>query len=200
MFECENMTPFGCERMDAVKELMLFEQIESDIELDLNNICKRQCCKDCDNKCSYECGRVKYLDPVEQFKKEEIGQVSYKQLSFFQGVKSMNTIPEFVKQGFLQEYRCIYSGFEDDLDKIKGKENKIDFFKQEFSTSRYGCYEANKNLNCFLGLNSKNKGIKIIYKKDGKIQDKIISYKTCIEWIEESKQRKIQSYEQLSFF
>ena len=34
MFECENMTPFGCERMDAVKELMLFEQIESDIELD----------------------------------------------------------------------------------------------------------------------------------------------------------------------
>ena len=77
----------------------------------------------------------------------------------------MNTIPEFVKQGFLQEYRCIYSGFEDDLDKIKGKENKIDFFKQEFSTSRYGCYEANKNLNCFLGLNSKNKGIKIIYKK-----------------------------------
>lgn len=58
----------------------------------------------------------------------------------------MNTIPEFVKQGFLQEYRCIYSGFEDDLDKIKGKENKIDFFKQEFSTSRYGCYEANKNL------------------------------------------------------
>ena len=154
MFECENMTPFGCERMDA----------------------------------------------VEEFKKEEIGQVSYKQLSFFQGVKSMNTIPEFVKQGFLQEYRCIYSGFEDDLDKIKGKENKIDFFKQEFSTSRYGCYEANKNLNCFLGLNSKNKGIKIIYKKDGKIQDKIISYKTCIEWIEESKQRKIQSYEQLSFF
>ena len=112
----------------------------------------------------------------------------------------MNTIPEFVKQGFLQEYRCIYSGFEDDLDKIKGKENKIDFFKQEFSTSRYGCYEANKNLNCFLGLNSKNKGIKIIYKKDGKIQDKIISYKTCIEWIEESKQRKIQSYEKHSFF
>ena len=84
-FKCENMTPFGCERMDAVKELMLFEQIESDIELDLNNICKRQCCKDCDNKCSYECGRVKYLDPVEQFKKEEIKSIEYTQLSFFQG-------------------------------------------------------------------------------------------------------------------
>lgn len=70
-FECENLTTLGCPRMDAVKELMLFEQIECDIELDLNKICKRQCCKDCDNKCSYECGRVKYLDPVEQFKKED---------------------------------------------------------------------------------------------------------------------------------
>ena len=82
-FECENMTPFGCERMNSVKELMLFEQIENDIELDLNNICRKQCCKDCDNKCSYECGRVKYLDPVEQFKKEEIKQVDYEQLTFF---------------------------------------------------------------------------------------------------------------------
>ena len=82
-FECENLTTLGCPRMDAVKELMLFEQIESDIELDLNKICKRQCCKDCDNKCSYECGRVNYLDPVEQFKKEEIGQVDYEQLTFF---------------------------------------------------------------------------------------------------------------------
>ena len=35
-FECENMTPFGCERMDSVKELMLLEQIENDTELDLN--------------------------------------------------------------------------------------------------------------------------------------------------------------------
>ena len=82
-FECKNLTTLGCERMDAVKELMLLELIESDLEIDLNEICKRQCCKDCENKCSYECGRVKYLDPVEQFKKEEIGQVSYKQLSFF---------------------------------------------------------------------------------------------------------------------
>lgn len=82
-FECENLTTLGCERMDSVKELMLFEQIESDIELDLNNICKRQCCKDCDNKCSYECGKVKYLDPVEKFKQEEIKVVEYTQLSFF---------------------------------------------------------------------------------------------------------------------
>ena len=37
-FECENLTTVGCERMDSVKELMLLEQIESDIELDLNNI------------------------------------------------------------------------------------------------------------------------------------------------------------------
>lgn len=83
MEECENLTTLGCERMDAVKELMLFEQIENGIELDLNDICKQQCCKGCKDKCSYECGRVKYLDPVEQFKKEEIGQVSYTQLSFF---------------------------------------------------------------------------------------------------------------------
>ena len=82
-FECENLTTLGCPRMDAVKELMMFEQIESDIELDLNNICKRQCCKDCDNKCSYECGKVKYLDPVEQFKQEKIKSVDYEQLSFF---------------------------------------------------------------------------------------------------------------------
>ena len=34
-FECENLTTLGCERMDAVKELMLFEQIESNVELDL---------------------------------------------------------------------------------------------------------------------------------------------------------------------
>lgn len=82
MFECENMTPFGCERMDSAKELQLIEMIES-WYFDTDTLCKNQCCKDCDNKCSYECGRVKYLDPVEQFKKEEIGQVSYKQLSFF---------------------------------------------------------------------------------------------------------------------
>lgn len=82
-FECESLTTLGCERMDAVKELMLLEQIESNVELDLNNICKRQCCKDCDNKCNYECGKVKYLDPVEQFKKEEIKQVDYEQLTFF---------------------------------------------------------------------------------------------------------------------
>ena len=82
-FECENLTTLGCPRMYAVKELMLFEQIESDIELDLNNICKRQCCKDCDNKCSYECGKVKYLDPAEEFEKEEIKQVDYEQLTFF---------------------------------------------------------------------------------------------------------------------
>ena len=82
-FECENLTTLGCERMDSVKELMLFEQIESDIELDLNNICRKQCCKDFDNKCSYECGKVKYLDPVEKFKQEEIKVVEYTQLSFF---------------------------------------------------------------------------------------------------------------------
>ena len=39
-FECENMTAFGCERMDSVKELMLLEQIENNEELDLSRVCK----------------------------------------------------------------------------------------------------------------------------------------------------------------
>lgn len=82
-FECENLTTLGCERMDAVKELILLEQIENGIELDLNNICKQQCCKDCKDKCSYECGKVKYSDPAEEFEKEEIKVVEHTQLSFF---------------------------------------------------------------------------------------------------------------------
>lgn len=28
-FECKNLTTLGCERMDAVKELILLEQIET---------------------------------------------------------------------------------------------------------------------------------------------------------------------------
>lgn len=39
-FECENMTAFGCGRMDSVKELMLLEQIENNEELDLSRVCK----------------------------------------------------------------------------------------------------------------------------------------------------------------
>lgn len=84
-FECGNMTSFGCGRMDSVKELMLLERIENNEELDLNGVCKNQCCKDCDNlnKCSYTCGRISWKDPVEEFEKEEIKQVDYEQLSFF---------------------------------------------------------------------------------------------------------------------
>lgn len=37
-FECKNLTTLGCERMDAVKELILLEQIENNVELDLKNI------------------------------------------------------------------------------------------------------------------------------------------------------------------
>lgn len=47
MFECENMTPFGCERMDAVKELQLIEMIES-WYFDTDTLCKNQCCKECE--------------------------------------------------------------------------------------------------------------------------------------------------------
>lgn len=84
-FECENLTTLGCPRMDAVKELMLLEQIENNVELDLKNICRNQCYKDCDNlnKCGYTCGRISWKDPVEEFKKEEIKSIEYTQLSFF---------------------------------------------------------------------------------------------------------------------
>lgn len=84
-FECGNMTAFGCGRMDSVKELMLLEQIENNEELDLNRICKNQCCKDCDRmkNCSYTCGRIYWKDPAEEFEKEEIKQVDYEQLTFF---------------------------------------------------------------------------------------------------------------------
>ena len=47
------------------------------------------------------------------------------------GVK-MDIIPEFAKQGFLEEYKCVYSGFEKDLDNIIEKDKKIDL-SQYFS-------------------------------------------------------------------
>ena len=42
----------------------------------------------------------------------------------FRGEK-MDIIPEFAKQGFLEEYKCVYSGFEKDLDKIVEKDKKM---------------------------------------------------------------------------
>lgn len=76
-FECENMTAFGCERMDSVKELQLVEMVES-WYFDTDTLCKNQCCKNC----SYTCGRISWKDPVEEFKQEEIKTIKYEQLSF----------------------------------------------------------------------------------------------------------------------
>ena len=57
-FDCEYMTPFGCPSRDTAKELMLYEIIESNLK-DFE-ICKEQCCRDCDKSCSYRCGQVIY--------------------------------------------------------------------------------------------------------------------------------------------
>lgn len=52
-FECETMTPFGCPARDYAKELMLQEIIEGgNVEM-----CKKMCCKDCEDTCGYRCGR-----------------------------------------------------------------------------------------------------------------------------------------------
>ncbi len=116
------------------------------------------------------------------------------------GVK-MDIIPEFAKQGFLEEYKCVYSGFEKDLDNIIEKDKKIDFFKQEFYGSHFGCFNSKKNPNCFLGLESDVRGLKITWRDNsGEKQEKLINYKVLIDWIEEEKEDiKTIKYEQLSF-
>ena len=85
-FECENMTMLGCGARDSAKELILQELIE-DGTMGIEDLCKEQCCLDCNKSCGYRCGRTyekeKSEDLRDKFKQEEIGQVSYKQLSFF---------------------------------------------------------------------------------------------------------------------
>lgn len=116
----------------------------------------------------------------------------------------MDIIPKFAKQGFLEEYKCVYSGFEKDLDKIIEKDKKIDFFKKEFYGSNFGCSTSKKNPNCFLGLESEARGLKITWRDSlGEKQEKLINYKILINWIEEEKTKqeiKQVDYEQLSFF
>lgn len=120
----------------------------------------------------------------------------------------MDIIPEFAKQGFLEEYKCVYSGFEKDLDKIVEKDKKIDFFKKEFYGSHFGCFNSQKNPNCFLGLESDVRGLKITWRDNsGEKKEKLINYKVLIDWIEEEKMKqeikqveyKLE-YKQLSFF
>lgn len=53
-FKCADMTVFGCERMDYVKNLMLVNKEK--------HICKNMCCIDCEDKnmCSYHCNRSEW--------------------------------------------------------------------------------------------------------------------------------------------
>ena len=56
-FDCENMTAFGCPARDAAKSLMIQEMIEGSYDYrELQDICKKQCCKDCDESCGYRRG------------------------------------------------------------------------------------------------------------------------------------------------
>lgn len=50
-FECSNMSIFGCERMDYVKELMLADREEL--------ICINMCCIGCLENCGYRCNKSK---------------------------------------------------------------------------------------------------------------------------------------------
>lgn len=58
-WKCENMTTFGCKARDSAKELMLQELIEGSEEYaELSDICKEQCCYECDKSCGYRCGQT----------------------------------------------------------------------------------------------------------------------------------------------
>ena len=55
---CEYMTPFGCKARDFAKELMLQEMIEgSEQYKELSDICKKQCCCECNESCGYRCNQ-----------------------------------------------------------------------------------------------------------------------------------------------
>ena len=59
---CEYMTPFGCKAMWKKywlhQELMLQEMIEgSEQYKELSDICKKQCCCECNESCGYRCNQ-----------------------------------------------------------------------------------------------------------------------------------------------
>lgn len=57
-WKCENMTAFGCKARDSAKELMLQELVEGSEEyVELSDICKEQCCHECNKICGYRCGK-----------------------------------------------------------------------------------------------------------------------------------------------
>lgn len=59
MIDCEYMTELGCKARDTAKNLMLQELIEGSVDYkELHDICKEQCCKDCEKICGYRCGRA----------------------------------------------------------------------------------------------------------------------------------------------
>ena len=55
---CEYMTHFGCPARDFAKDLQLQAMTEgSEDYQELSDLCKKQCCMDCEKICGYRCGR-----------------------------------------------------------------------------------------------------------------------------------------------
>ena len=55
---CEYTTPFGCKARYFAKELMLQDMIEgSEQYKELSDICKKQCCCECNESCGYRCNQ-----------------------------------------------------------------------------------------------------------------------------------------------
>lgn len=53
--DCEYMTPFGCPARDYAKSLQLEAIMEGEKDI---QICKKMCCRDCEEVCGYRCGRA----------------------------------------------------------------------------------------------------------------------------------------------
>lgn len=66
-FKCRNMTAFGCGARDSAKELMLQEMVEGGT-MEIEDLCKEQCCLDCTKSCGYRCGRSNILHKFERGK------------------------------------------------------------------------------------------------------------------------------------
>lgn len=114
--KCENMTHLGCERMDAVKELML---------LNSEDICKNICCYECKkahSQCGYSCNKATYLEEERKiYNSEELRQEKLLGIKCYNCEKEINQ--EGKKMNILnEETDCIWL-CNDCFKKMGGKEN-----------------------------------------------------------------------------
>ena len=118
-FKCGNLTPFGCERMDAVKELMA-----------LNNegICTNICCNKCDklSTCAYKCHQADSTNMDRA--KNHIGEELHMEMLL--GIKCYNCKKEINQHGhkiniITDDTDCIWL-CDECWKKVGGRENKKD--------------------------------------------------------------------------